>query len=785
MKQYMQIVTKEDKSTVEWRDEFIWSALLAQHNLNSPQDDDLRFTLYDTGTGLTECLFIDIDNVTYEQRPAITDIVFAEVGNYVGYSLSSGGGLHFYFLLSAEHYLGKEDFPAYRGSYRTLCARIQDAMQEQKLTGEVDSQCFSHKKLGRVPGSLNTKRGEHVRLIAARGKGCFPLKDTFKRVDIEEVDVDKVHDLVTPSKVMKYCPAVKHFRDSVAQYKSYELWFALASIYAGIGKIDMFKKISQKAITWDERAEAGIVSAKRYQYSYSCRKMKDLYNSHLPAFEGCATCRHQEQGSHPLFISGPRPTPTRKSGFVRRKKISAAGIAIPCLPHIVPQDVINQFLNDHEDTLVRTKEDSDFYMYRKYKWEWLAHRSLTRGDLSFREAFKKYPLNYRVIYTDMERLDRCLRTEGDMRYIKYEEFDTTPGIYFRNTVFLIRDKKLKRKKPSSSLMNRVAIERDYDPDAKCPEFQKFIEWVAAGSKYTKMALSYLFGLSISVIPTQEYQKFFWLTGNSGSGKSLIVSILREIIGHRNTATCGMVTSGNAHERPDLRSKLLFTMNDLKPHMWSKVEQARFYTYIQELTGDSGVSQKVAHVAATDFNPICTIVCTSNYSLTGVDSVPGIKRRYFPVDFWRVPEVEDSGLLEKLLKEVDGIYAYAVKGLKRYLECGFAPLYEYPEYSKLVNDAAEEDDDIFMSFVKEKYILGLLHDRISTTNVYLDYLDHAGLPPQDRGHRLKTSRHIKRALGAMLKLPTSKISYRSGGVNYYARIKRKPSTTDGESQTHKV
>lgn len=766
MKQLIQI--KDGKA--EWGEQFDWGNILFP--LTIDQTKEWRFTLYDTGTLLTECLFFDIDDVPSERREEVYRTVVGVVGNYLHYAVDTGGGVHIYYPLKPDDYISKEMFAGYRDSYRSLVERIDEALLFSELAGKADPAVFSSRKLGRIPGCPNIKRKSKVRLIDWCSGPYMPIKSllTYKEgVYSETLDV---HAFALPDKVKAHCPAVKDFIKNPEAYKSYGLWFALASVFTGIGCADEFTKLSKTASSWDDKSAQSIADAAKSKYNFSCKKISGLYAKERPEFKGCENCSHNVSGSNPIFISGALPTPSRKAGFVRRKKLSNKGVFVDCPPFIVPDDIINNFINLHADDFVRTRESADYYMFKDTHWVYVGDKTLTTGEPAFRYEYHTMPVNYRTTYKENIGLDTCLRTHALTPTLDDRDFDAHRGVYFKNSVIDLSNNSLKITKPGPQYRNRTFIDHNFDPKAKCPKFREWIRWASDGSEYLEKMVQMLFGLTIAAIPPAEYQAFFWLTGNTGTGKSTLAALLSALVGVRQTAVYSSSGQSNTHERPDLRGKLLLVMNDLKPHTWFKGEQNRFYTYVQELAGDSVISQKVAYKPQMTIVPTCAIVCTSNYHLTGLDSVPGVKRRYVPLEFWKVPKERSFSFVDELLSERAGLYTYAIEGLEMYLGGEFVKALADPARELLIADGVDDDEDPLLVFVRETYVQGEFSDRIKIHDVFQDYLDYRELPPQDVPYRVRTLKNVKRALAHIFKLPPSMLSYKSNGIRYYKGIKRR-------------
>ena len=92
------------------------------------------------------------------------------------------------------------------------------------------------------------------------------------------------------------------------------------------------------------------------------------------------------------------------------------------------------------------------------------------------------------------------------------------------------------------------------------------------------------------------------------------------------------------------------------------------------------------------------------------------------------EKRDAGLLEKFRQEADGIFLFAVEGLRRLINNHYK--FSETETNREELQRYREESDSILSFVKECCELNVLYSTYSTDafNAYKVYCDEWGLKP---------------------------------------------------------
>jgi P4 family phage/plasmid primase-like protien len=254
-------------------------------------------------------------------------------------------------------------------------------------------------------------------------------------------------------------------------------------------------------------------------------------------------------------------------------------------------------------------------------------RKLLRGDLIYRGGFN---LNKRILNFPNGELD--VET-GELKNHSRDSYST------------------------------IQMNYSFDPAAKCPTWEQFIEDITGGARDRADLLQEMFGYCLST--DNRYQKCFCMQGDGANGKSVMLSILEALVGEENTSHVEIAFLGSDFQRIKLANSMVNICNDMKTDV---AGTSSFFKAI--VTGDT-ISGCFKGKDFFDFKPTCKMVFSANSLLNARDIDKGFLRRFcfinFPISFVENPQKKnerkrDTTLQGKLLKELPGILNWALVGL---------------------------------------------------------------------------------------------------------------------------
>jgi putative DNA primase/helicase len=236
----------------------------------------------------------------------------------------------------------------------------------------------------------------------------------------------------------------------------------------------------------------------------------------------------------------------------------------------------------------------------------------------------------------------------------------------------------------------------YDPDAKCPSWDQFIDEICSKDQDLADYLQEIVGYSLSGV-VQE-QVMFLLVGKGANGKSTFLDTILHVFG-----TYGKTTPAHTFVKSDSRA----VRNDV-----ARLQGARFVSAVEintgkkldeamvkGLTGGDRIAARFLRKEFVEFTPQAKFFLAVNVfpEVSGADD--GIYRRLRVVPFQASFDAErkNKALPNVLKAEAAGIFAWAVRGFLRWQERGAL---KEPEVVTLASDDFRAQMDVTGSFIND-------------------------------------------------------------------------------------
>jgi P4 family phage/plasmid primase-like protien len=279
--------------------------------------------------------------------------------------------------------------------------------------------------------------------------------------------------------------------------------------------------------------------------------------------------------------------------------------------------------------------------------------------------------------------------------------DTTAHrINFRNGVLdltgdqIYSNKNLENHSPRFGF--RHVLPYDYDPSALCPTFDWWIRDVMCGDEELVKILQEFMGYVIRG-GEYKYHKALWLAGTGRNGKSTFLDLLKALIGDGNYSALSIkAISQDKFSSASLDGMIANFSEETSPEELSDSSQ------FKNLTGDGDVNAQKKYGDPYKFRNRAKLIMTYNEVPELRDLSPGMMSRPIIVPWEKdlsADELQDKGLKEKLLKELPGIFNFALKGWQRLEEqSGFT----YSAKSELAKQTVREASCTALQWV-ENYV----------------------------------------------------------------------------------
>ena len=200
---------------------------------------------------------------------------------------------------------------------------------------------------------------------------------------------------------------------------------------------------------------------------------------------------------------------------------------------------------------------------------------------------------------------------------------------------------------------------DYNPQAGKP-----VVWLRFLSNllYPEDIATFQEYIGYCLIPSTKGQRMIILKGEGGEGKSRIGLVMRSLLGDSMNTTSIQKVESNRFSRADLENKLLMVDDDMDMSALSKTN------YIKSIvTSECKMDLERKSVQSYQSQLYVRFLCFGNGALTALhDRSDGFFRRQIVLTTKDRPagRADDPFLVDKLLREKEGIFLWCLEGLHR-------------------------------------------------------------------------------------------------------------------------
>lgn len=318
----------------------------------------------------------------------------------------------------------------------------------------------------------------------------------------------------------------------------------------------------------------------------------------------------------------------------------------------------------------------------------------------YRGFFSKQALSDLIHYAIGDALvNSDLAKNYQVRYLTLQN-----GLYDLNDEILIDH--------SPKIFTTNLLPYDYNPEADCPRFKQYLNEVFMGDEgkinFTQEAVGYAFHKAIPM-PT-----LFFLIGEGSNGKSVFINTLVNLFGEKNTCNISLKSLSNEYYILSLFGKMLNISSETPNKKQIDTD------LIKAAVAGDWVTGREPYKPPTKFRPYAKHYLAMNEPPVIVDNTHGMWRRIYPLEFPRVfSETEmDTNLPDKLLKELPGIFNWALEGYKRLRAKDFK--FQDSESMRIAKKKYRSEADSVLSFIGEKLTKGNESDKLKLSEVYEIY-----------------------------------------------------------------
>ncbi len=330
-----------------------------------------------------------------------------------------------------------------------------------------------------------------------------------------------------------------------------------------------------------------------------------------------------------------------------------------------------------------------------------------------------------------------------------DEWDTQPWLVgCRNGTLDLRDLSFHTEPHPEWLVTR-SVKADWNPDARCPLFEKFLREIMSGDEELVMYLLHVLGYSL--FGWQREQKFWMFVGQGQNGKGTLAKVMAYVLGEYSdspSAELYMKTRMGASSASAPRAELV-KLQGIRFAWMSEPQGGAFNDeLVKAHTGDDPIQARPLY--SNDFitfRPTHTIVFLTNDPPRTEDVGLSMRRRARLIRFLEdfTGDREDKTLEEKLRAEADGILQLLAACAQSW---ALGNMVEPQKVSNWSSDYIEENDPI-ARFVQERCVVdyGVYTSGALLYDAYVSWCRDLALEPKSQtGFGIAASKRFKKEKG---------------------------------------
>lgn len=309
------------------------------------------------------------------------------------------------------------------------------------------------------------------------------------------------------------------------------------------------------------------------------------------------------------------------------------------------------------------------------------------------------------------------------------ELNANPFIInLKNGLYNVQDDTLVDHTPE--YFSTVQLNASYNEKADCPRFKQYLKEVLDADQIPLIQEM----LGYFLVPVTRAQKCFVIVGEGGAGKSQLLLVLNQVLlGSENVSNVSWQALNERFKTAELFGKLANIFADLPT---KNIDDNGIF---KALVGEDYLTVEKKNKNPFSFQSKARLLFSCNTIPRNLgDKSEGFYRRLILIRFdHAVPEnIKDPNLLEKLRAEADGIFIFALEGLRRLINNNYK--FSETERNKRELEQYREESDNVLSFVGECCELGPGYDYGSTElyNAYKGFCEDSGVKPYSQKNFVK-------------------------------------------------
>nr|WP_281257866.1 phage/plasmid primase, P4 family [Streptomyces uncialis] len=441
-----------------------------------------------------------------------------------------------------------------------------------------------------------------------------------------------------------------------------------------------------------------------------------------------------EQEDEAQAVSAELTTRTGTDVVTRDEGTEAARILAGLINRYGESDAMNSHaLVAWADGCIRYAPGLGFYVWTGQTWqrsEVRVRQEIHRMGAALVLAGETQKARGFTMTTRIDALLTELRSVPTV-HVDASEFDNRPNLLsFKNGTVDLRTGELRPHDKRDMLTYQLDL--NYNPEAGCPRWEQFVAEIFPGSPELPAYFQRLVGYGITGSSAEQCFCVAW--GKGANGKSVatdtLTAVFRSITRTTPFATFEEKPSGGIpNDLAALRGSRLVMASE------GESGKPMSESVLKRVTGKDEIAARFLRQEFFTFKPTFLLILATNHKPKFRGQDEGLWRRVklLPFTRWFAPHERDYGLDAKLMKESEGIAAWAVRGS---IEWHRAGLQDPDVITKASSEYRRTSDALagFMPGVLEACEDSHVMNGNDVFNHYLDWCEAENLPQRERWTR---------------------------------------------------
>ena len=260
---------------------------------------------------------------------------------------------------------------------------------------------------------------------------------------------------------------------------------------------------------------------------------------------------------------------------------------------------------------------------------WFYNYKAKHYDLLSVEQYKK--IFFHIIEQASETIWKPTMEKQYLPYFKNKvpQFQTDGNksgvLQFNNYILDFSGDEIAVMNPSPEYFCNFRLPYDYDENAECPEFEKFLYDIFEDDEERVQLIQEIMGACLMYEKCMQYLVIF--LGNGSNGKSVLASTIRHMLGDVNVSAIALdKLSGDRFAKQNLDGKLLNISSEIKS------EKIYSTSDFKTLTGGDSVEVEKKFQNAYTTEIYCKYILLANEMFQTDDNSEGFYRRLMIIPF---------------------------------------------------------------------------------------------------------------------------------------------------------